>query len=100
MPAQLAAAGAPAVLVTRGTGEAVLPPVTSDGAPGVEALVVHLLERGHRRLAHFAGPPELSTTVARRAALLASTAGRVLDAAGVTVVSCAAYASQSAAPAA
>ena len=98
VPAQLVAAGVPAVLVTRGTDRAVLPLVTSDDASGIDAAITHLVERGHCRLAYLAGPPELSTTVARREAFTASVARHGLDPAGVTVCSCAAYTVGAAAP--
>ncbi len=58
----------PAVLVTRNLDSRALPFVGGDDAGGVSAAVEHLVELGHRRIAHLTGPPELSTTVVRRRA--------------------------------
>lgn len=98
VPAELAADGIPAVLVTRGTDRACLPLVTSDDASGIDAVVAHLHELGHRRLAYVAGPPELSTTVTRRDAFVAAVARRGLDPSGIRLTSCAAYTAAAAAP--
>jgi len=65
----LAGADPPAVLVTRDVEDAGLPFVAGDDAGGVEAAAHHLLHLGHRRIAYLAGPPDLSTTVTRRAAV-------------------------------
>jgi LacI family transcriptional regulator, galactose operon repressor len=86
----LAGGDVPAVLVTRdveGAGQAF---VAGDDAAGVEAAARHLLDLGHERIAYLAGPPELSTTATRLAAVR-----RALAAAGrgePVVASCAAYA--------
>ncbi len=56
----------PTVLVTREAGS--LPLVAADDASGVRAVVAHLRELGHERIAHVTGPLNLSTTVRRLAA--------------------------------
>ncbi len=71
----LAAAEPPAVLVTRDVDGAGLPFVAGDDAGGVQAAARHLLELGHRRIAYLAGPPDLSTTATRRAAVERALAG-------------------------
>ncbi len=91
VPAQLAADGIPAVLVTRGTDRAYLPFVTSDDGSGIEALVGHLAELGHSRLAYLAGPPELSTTATRRDAFVAAVTRHRIDPAAIRLASCSAY---------
>ena len=91
VPAQLARDGIPAVLVTRGTHPASLPLVTTDDRSGINALVAHLAELGHRRLAYLAGPPELSTTATRRAAFVAAVASNGLDPKEILLTSCSAY---------
>lgn len=62
---RLAAADTPVVLVNRRLGRADVPSVTSDDAVGVAMAVRHLVELGHERIAHLAGPQDLSTGVAR-----------------------------------
>ncbi|MFA9444231.1 LacI family DNA-binding transcriptional regulator [Egicoccus sp. AB-alg6-2] len=63
----------PVVLINRGSGLP-LPSVVPDDTGGVERVVAHLLELGHRRLGHVAGPPEISTGRNRARAFLAVTA--------------------------
>ena len=63
--AALAGTGLPTVLVTRDIDSGSLPFVGADDASGVRAAVEHLVDLGHRRIAHLTGPPDLSTTVAR-----------------------------------
>ena len=57
----LAAEGVPMVLVNRRVAKADIPSVTSDDATGVALAVRHLVELGHRKIAHLAGPQDLST---------------------------------------
>ena len=54
------------VLVNRTSDTQALPAVTSDDALGMRLAVDHLLEHGHRRIAHLAGPEGYSTGMARR----------------------------------
>jgi LacI family transcriptional regulator len=72
--AGLAGADIPTVLVTRDTDEGSLPLVSGHDAGGVEAVMRHLIELGHERIAHVTGPLDLSTTVRREAAFRAAMA--------------------------
>jgi LacI family transcriptional regulator len=62
---QLAADGLPMVLVNRRMAHAQIPSVTADDAAGVELAVRHLVQLGHRRIAHVAGPQDTSTGLTR-----------------------------------
>jgi LacI family transcriptional regulator len=62
---EAAAADVPVVLVNRGSGIGGYPLVGGDNARGVELAVAHLVELGHRRIVHAAGPPNFSTTRSR-----------------------------------
>jgi LacI family transcriptional regulator len=62
---QLAAEGVAMVLVNRRVESAAIPNVTSDDASGVATAVRHLVELGHRRIAHIAGPQSTSTGTVR-----------------------------------
>jgi LacI family transcriptional regulator len=53
--------GAPTVLVNRRTDAGDLPSVTADSAAGIHAVIRLLAGKGHRRIAHLAGPRGLST---------------------------------------
>lgn len=69
---RLAAADMPTVLVTRETDNCSMPFVAGDDAAGVAASVDHLVGLGHEEIAYLAGPPDLATTVRRKAAFLAA----------------------------
>lgn len=58
----------PTVLVTRDIDSGSLPFVGADDAAGVRKAVAHLVDLGHRRIAHLTGPAHLSTTVTRLSA--------------------------------
>lgn len=62
---QLLAEGVAMVLVNRRVESAPILNVTSDDASGVAAAVRHLVDLGHRRIAHLAGPQSTSTGTAR-----------------------------------
>jgi LacI family transcriptional regulator len=84
----------PAVLINRTVDSGAVSSVVNDDAFGIQLVVRHLIDRGHTRLAHLAGPPTLSTGHARHRAFLAA-----LKAAGVRsdprrVVACAAFSEQ------
>ncbi len=64
--------GTKIVLVNRGGSEAGYPLVTGDDARGIVAAVEHLVELGHRNIAHIAGPAAFSTSNVRREAFLAA----------------------------
>jgi LacI family transcriptional regulator len=55
----------PIVLVNRSTDRPLFPAVTGDDAAGMAAAVTHLVELGHRRIAHLSGPQEMSTGLVR-----------------------------------
>jgi LacI family transcriptional regulator len=57
----LVAAGLPLILVNRRMARGDVPSVTADDAAGVALAVRHLVELGHRRIAHLAGPQDTST---------------------------------------
>jgi LacI family transcriptional regulator, galactose operon repressor len=58
---ELAAAGTPMVLVNRRVARGDIPSVTPDDASGVAMAMRHLVDLGHRKIAHLAGPQDLST---------------------------------------
>jgi LacI family transcriptional regulator len=62
---ELAANSRPLVLVNRATDDAGLPSVVPDDSDGMRQAVEHVAALGHRRVAHLAGPFELSTGVHR-----------------------------------
>ena len=60
----------PMVLVNRRSASADIPSVTSDDAAGVAMAMQHLVELGHTKIVHLAGPQDLSTGVNRRRAFM------------------------------
>jgi LacI family transcriptional regulator len=62
---ELAANGRPLVLVNRTTDDAGLASVVPDDRDGMRRAVAHMASLGHRRIAHLAGPTDLSTGVHR-----------------------------------
>lgn len=56
----------PVVLVNRLTDDAKFPSVAADDRVGERLALSHLLALGHRRVAHIAGPGELSTGFGRK----------------------------------
>jgi LacI family transcriptional regulator len=77
---ELAANGRPLVLVNRTTDDVDLPSVVPDDHDGMHQAVAHVAALGHRRIAHLAGPLDLSTGVHRREGFLQG-----LEAVGVPV---------------
>src|SRR5450631_2400024 len=61
------AAAIPAVLVNRSDAGRRLPAVVTDDEAGMRLAVEHLVELGHRRIGHIAGPQHVSTGARRRA---------------------------------
>lgn len=57
----IADSGTPIVLINRTTERDDITSVISDNASGIGAAVDHLVELGHRRIVHIAGPSNLST---------------------------------------
>jgi len=51
----------PVVLVNRVVEDRALPAVAADDVAGIRLAVAHLVRLGHRRIAHVAGPQDLST---------------------------------------
>ncbi|RAI02180.1 LacI family transcriptional regulator [Acuticoccus sediminis] len=72
--ADLAALGAkvPTVLLNREIADSGLSAVVADDERGIAMAFAHLVELGHRRIVHLAGPQNTSTGVTRRAAFLAA----------------------------
>jgi DNA-binding LacI/PurR family transcriptional regulator len=66
----LAELGLPAVTLNRPDRDTPFPAVILDDRPGTRAVVEHLLELGHRRIAHVAGPPTFVHASARREAFV------------------------------
>jgi LacI family transcriptional regulator len=62
--------GMPLVVVLRAVENLEAPSVLLRDQAGAELAVRHLLDFGHRRIAHVAGPQTVSTAVARRAGFL------------------------------
>jgi LacI family transcriptional regulator len=62
---EIAAAGTPLVLVNRRVEDGSLPSATADDLGGVRLAVEHLVSRGHKQIAHLAGPRDVSTGHAR-----------------------------------
>ena len=58
---EIAASGTPLVLVNRRVADGSLPSATADDHAGARLAVEHLVELGHTRIAHLAGPQDLST---------------------------------------
>ena len=67
-PALLAEVGLPAVWIGPDCVGSSLPCVAVDDRPGIVAAVAHLVELGHQRIAHVAGPDEFVHGVSRREA--------------------------------
>ncbi len=61
LPAGLERLSLPVVLVNRRLEDGARPSVVADDRKGIGLAVGHLLSLGHRRIAHLAGPQELST---------------------------------------
>jgi LacI family transcriptional regulator len=61
--------GVPTVLVNRAESGSRVGSVVSDDGEGMRLAVEHLIDLGHRSIAHIAGPPHLSTGFLRRRGL-------------------------------
>lgn len=81
----------PAVLINRGLEGSGVPTVVNDDRAGIALAVAHLVSLGHRRIAHLAGPPGVSTAIDRRQGFLAALAAAGLDGADAPVAEAAAY---------
>jgi LacI family transcriptional regulator len=69
---EIAASGTPLVLVNRRVEDGSLPSATADDHQGVRLAVEHLVSRGHKQIAHLAGPRDVSTGHARHEGFLAA----------------------------
>ena len=84
-------AGVLAVMLNRDAGGIPYPLVTGNDATGVVAAVAHLVDLGHRRILHIAGPEGFSTSETRTDAFRAACAaakgvtGTVLEASALSV---------------
>jgi LacI family transcriptional regulator len=65
-------AGTPVVLVNRSVDRPAVPSVTGDDHAGIGLAVRHLVELGHRRIAHVGGTQTVSTGLARYRSFLSS----------------------------
>jgi LacI family transcriptional regulator len=63
---EFAGLGIPLVLVNRRVVDGSLPSATADDRAGVRIAVEHLASLGHRKIAHLAGPQDVSTGRQRR----------------------------------
>jgi LacI family transcriptional regulator len=85
--AEASRAGLPVVLVNRMDSDRSLPSVSVDNERGMRMAVAHLIAQGHRRIAHIAGPQEVSTGLYRyRGFLAAMTAHELTADPGLVVV--------------
>ena len=80
--------GLSVVLINRGTDRPLFPLVTGDDTAGIAAAVEHLFNLGHRRLAHLAGPGDMTTGFVRERAFRQAVAAHGLE---LVVVACDAY---------
>jgi len=83
---EMAARGIPAVLVNRLSENNLLPAVVGDEHREVYDAIAHLVKLGHRRIAHIAGPQNLSTGYIRRRAFHSAINDAGLDAEDCPVV--------------
>lgn len=88
---QVAAEGSPVILVNRRTEDANIPSVTPDDTTGVTLAMRHLVELGHSRIVHLAGPQTLSTGVNRLRAYQHALADYGLESDPALVVVCDAF---------
>jgi DNA-binding LacI/PurR family transcriptional regulator len=77
--------GLPAVTLNRPEGPSPFPAVCLDDRPGTVAVVEHLVQLGHRRIAHVAGPPAFVHATARSQAFSAALAAAGLEPVAIEV---------------
>jgi LacI family transcriptional regulator len=80
-------AGVPTVLVNRAEDTNRLSAVVTDDIGGMRLAVQHLLELGHRRIGHIAGPAHISTGFLRRRGFEEAMRSARLDVSAVVVAS-------------
>jgi DNA-binding LacI/PurR family transcriptional regulator len=69
-----------------GAVEGVIGTIAVDFEAGIRAAADHLVDLGHRRIAHVSGPTDLRTACTRRDIFLAALARRGIDPAAIVVV--------------
>jgi DNA-binding LacI/PurR family transcriptional regulator len=77
--------GLPAVTLNRPEGPSPFPAVTLDDRPGTIAVVEHLVQLGHRRIAHVAGPPAFVHATARSDAFVSAMSAAGLEPVAIEV---------------
>lgn len=81
----------PVVLINRATDDNRVLSITSDDHRGALFAVDHLIDLGHRKIAHLAGPKYLSTGNNRRKGFLAALKRRDIDVNKKLIVTCDAF---------
>lgn len=81
----------PTVLINRRLAGSGLSAVVNDDRHGMALAVRHLVELGHRRIVHLAGPPGVSTAADRRSGFRAAMQAAGLDVAPEAIVAAEAY---------
>lgn len=81
----------PVVLVNRTLDDQAVPSVATDDVRGIQMAMAHLVELGHRRIAHVAGPQDFSTGAGRYRGFVLSLQARGLDLDGADVVTANAF---------
>ena len=84
----LASRDFPVVLVNRTADQPVLPSVAGDDHAGVGSAIKHLVDLGHRRIAHLAGTATVSTGVNRRQSFMTWVRSFGLEPDPTLIVSC------------
>ena len=83
--------GLPVVLINRMTDDKRVPSVTNDDHRGAMLAVDHLIDLGHRNIAHLAGPKYISTGHNRRKGYLSALRRRNIDINRKLTVTCDAF---------
>lgn len=83
---EVARRGLPMVTVNRQIENSEIPGVVNDDTGGISMMLRHLHDLGHRRIAHIAGPENLSTGRVRLEAFQATAAELGLEIAGQAIV--------------
>jgi LacI family transcriptional regulator len=81
------AAGVPTVLVNRAEDRPRAPAVVADDIGGMALAITHLVQLGHERIGHLAGPENLSTGVLRRLGFEEAMRGAGLDPSAIATAS-------------
>ncbi len=81
----------PAVLVNRRLPGSTAPAVTNDDRAGIALAVRHLLDLGHTRIGHLAGPAGVSTATDRRAGFRSALRAAGIDPATAPILAAGAY---------